>query len=57
MPQKQIRWVFDDNKRIIFYSSQKKHISCGYSIEAPQRGYSYEYPQFKFLWRDMEKFP
>ena len=30
---------------------------CGYSIEAPHRGASDEYPQHMFLWRTGENYP
>ena len=30
---------------------------CGYSLEAPRRGNSHEYPQHTFLWRTMENYP
>ena len=32
-----------------------KNICCGYSLEAPQRGASYEYPQHMFSWSIKKK--
>ena len=32
--------------------STHKNICCGYSLEAPHRGASNEYPQHMFLWRN-----
>ena len=33
------------------------NICCGYSLEAPYRGASNEYPQHTFLWRTRENYP
>ena len=30
-------------------------ICCGYSLEAPHRGASNEYPQYMFSWRNKKK--
>ena len=32
-----------------------KNICCGYSLEAPCKGASIEYPQHMFLWREEKK--
>ena len=32
-----------------------ENICCGYSLEAPHRGASNEYPQHMFLWRNKKK--
>ena len=34
-----------------------ENVYCGYSLEAPQRGASNEYPQHIFLWRTGENYP
>ena len=34
-----------------------KNIRCGYSLEAPRRGASNEYPQCMFLWITGENYP
>ena len=38
--------------RLIVFLFLNKNICCGYSLEAPQRGASNEYPQHMFLWRN-----
>ena len=44
-------WKFlDENTDIFHFSAQ--NIDCGYSLEPPRRGGSYEYPQFMFLSRN-----
>ena len=35
---------------IIFFLFLHKNICCGYSLEAPRRGASNEYPQHMFSW-------
>ena len=35
---------------IIFFLFLHKNIHCGYSLEAPRRGASNEYPQHMFSW-------
>ena len=35
---------------IIFFLFLNKNICCGYSLEAPRRGASNEYPQHMFSW-------
>ena len=37
---------------IIFFLFLHENICCGYSLEAPYRGASNEYPQHMFLWRN-----
>ena len=37
---------------IIFFSFLDENICCGYSLEAPRRGASNEYPQHMFLSRN-----
>ena len=32
-------------------------ICCGYSLEAPRRGASNEYPEHMFLWRNKKNYP
>ena len=44
-------WNFSDEKFDIFHTSAQ-NIDCGYSLEAPRRGGSNEYPQSMFLSRD-----
>ena len=44
---KQMKWVFDDNWRIIFISSPYKHILRVY----------WEYPQHMFVWRNKQIIP
>ena len=39
--------VFDDNFGIILVLH--KNLCCGYSLEAPHRGASNEYPQHMFM--------
>ena len=34
-----------------------KNICCGYSLEAPQRGASNEYPQDMILWKNKKNYP
>ena len=38
--------------RIVLFLFLYKNIGCGYSLEAPRRGASNEYPQHMFLWRN-----
>ena len=40
---------------IFFFIFLHKKIECGYSLEPPRRGGSYEYPQFIFLSKNMKK--
>ena len=40
-----------------FFLYRHEKICCGYSLEAPQRGASNEYPQHMFLWKTREKYP
>ena len=40
------------NSDILYISAQ--NIDCGYSLEPPQRGGSYEYPQSMF-WAEIRK--
>ena len=40
-----------------FFLFLYKNICCGYSLEAPRRGASNEYPQHMFLWRTGENYP
>ena len=51
----QIRFLIATDKRgyphIIFLISPQ-NIGCGYSLEAPHRGTSNEYPQHMFSWRN-----
>ena len=37
---------------IIFFLFLHENICCGYSLEAPRRGASHEYPQHMFSWRN-----
>ena len=46
--QLQIRAFFNQNV-FIFFLFLNKNICCGYSLEAPRRGASNEYPQHMFL--------
>ena len=41
-------WKFSDKNSDIFHISAQ-NIDCGYSLEPPRRGGSYEYPQSMFL--------
>ena len=36
----------------MFFLFLQENICCGYSLEAPHRGTSNEYPQHMFLWRN-----
>ena len=36
----------------MFFLFLHKNICCGYSLEAPRRGASNEYPQHRFSWRN-----
>ena len=50
----------DEHMMIIlgqFFLFLLKNIHCGYSLEAPWRGASNEYPQCMFLWRDKKNHP
>ena len=38
--------------KYIFFLFLKGNICCGYSLEAPRRGASNEYPQHMFSWRN-----
>ena len=40
-----------------FFLFLHKTICCGYSLEAPRRGASNEYPQHMVLWRIGENYP
>ena len=42
--------------RQIFFLFLHENICCGYSLEAPQRGASNEYPQHMFSWRNKKKY-
>ena len=42
----------DKGIRSIFFLFLHKNICCGYSLEAPRRGASNEYPQHMFSWRN-----
>ena len=44
--------VFFKPKILIFFLFLHENICCGYSLEAPRRGTSDEYPQHMFLWRN-----
>ena len=44
--------LFFNRKVFIFLLFLHKNICYGYSLEAPQRGVSNEYPQHMFLWRN-----
>ena len=44
--------AFFNPKVLIFFLFSHKNICCGYSLEAPQRGASNEYPQHMFLRRN-----
>ena len=49
----QIRHFFFQSKKYWYFSCiSRKRLCCGYSLEAPQRGASNEYPQHMFLWRN-----
>ena len=37
---------------LIFFLLLHENISCGHSLEAPQRGASNENPQHRFSWRN-----
>ena len=41
----------------LFFLFIHKNICCGYSLEAPRRGASNEYPQHVFLWGIQENYP
>ena len=45
------KWKFSDNNSDIFHISAQ-NIDCEYSLELPQWGISYEYPQSMFLSRN-----
>ena len=47
--------VKEDYSRM-FFLFLYKNICCGYSLEAPRRGASNEYPQHTFLWRIRENY-
>ena len=49
-PRKDV--FFFNQKVIIFFLFLPVNICCGYSIEAPRRGASIEYPQHMHLWRN-----
>ena len=40
---------------LIFFLFHHENICCGYSLEAPRRGASNEYPQHMFSWRNKKK--
>ena len=42
--------IFFSPKVLIFFLFVHRNICCGYSLEAPCRGASNEYPQHMFLW-------
>ena len=44
--------LFFNQKVSIFFLFLDENICCGYSLEAPHRGASNEYPQHMFLWRN-----
>ena len=48
----QIKHFFFIRKLLIFILFLNKNICCGYSLEAPHRGASNEYPQHMFLSRN-----
>ena len=43
---------FFNPKAFVFFLFLHKNIFCGYSLEAPHRGTSNEYPQHMFSWRN-----
>ena len=47
-----IAWFQNRSGMRIFFLFLHKTIYCGYSLEAPQRGASNEYPQYMFLRRN-----
>ena len=54
--EEQIRWVFDDNRKIIFVSSPKKHM-LRVLIRIASASDSNEYPQHTFIWRNKQNYP
>ena len=52
-PQLQTEYLFNW-KVFISFLFLHGNICCGYSLEAPQRGASNEYPQHMFLWWNMK---
>ena len=47
------KWKFSD-KTFWYLHISAQNIDCGYSLEIPQRGGSYEYPQYMF-WAEIRK--
>ena len=41
-------------KNVDIFHTSAQNIDCGYSLEPPRRGGSYEYPQFMF-WAEIRK--
>ena len=48
--------AFFNPKVLIFFLLLHKNIRCWYSLEAPHRGASNEYPQYMFSWRNKKLF-
>ena len=46
--------IFFQPKSIDIFLFLHENICCGYLLEAPHRGTSYEYPQHMFSWRNKE---
>ena len=44
--------TFFNQKLLIFFLCLHENICCGYSLEAPHRGASNEYPQHMFSWKN-----
>ena len=53
-----LQWLCHSGERIVargslvFLILAGSYICCGYSLEVPQRGTSYEYPQHTFSYRN-----
>ena len=48
------KWKFSDKKNSDMFHISAQNIDCGYSLELPRRGGSYEYPQSMF-WAEIKK--
>ena len=48
--------LFFNIKVLILFLFLHKNIRCGYSLEAPHRGASNEYPQYMILWSNKKIF-
>ena len=48
--------LFFSLKVLIFFLFLHENICCRYSLEAPQKGASNEYPQHMYSWRNMKKY-